>query len=246
MTVTDAATNNHDLVVRVRKLLDKAEGTANPHEADAFSRKAAELIATHCIDPDYLAAVDASDSLALIEVDIGRGAYVRARLALLMAVAKPHDARVVFETRPTGTVALVAGFRSDLDVVEMMYTSLHQQAATQMAQQRRGTAAATQRFRRSFLFGFANRIGEVLDSPGTQGHSNSQPTGGQSQRALIMQSREQRLDDYAAAQFGPVRSARAPRAAQAAGWGAGSDAAGRADVGRSRLTGRGAIGRGRS
>ncbi len=48
-------TENADLLVRVRKLLDKAEATTNAHEADAFSRKAAELIAAHRIDPDRLA-----------------------------------------------------------------------------------------------------------------------------------------------------------------------------------------------
>ena len=41
-----------ELLGRVRKLLDKAEGTTNAHEADAFSRKAAELIAEHRIDAE--------------------------------------------------------------------------------------------------------------------------------------------------------------------------------------------------
>ena len=58
-----STTTESDLLVRVRKLLDKAEGTLNAHEADAFSRKAAELIAEHRIDPERLAAVDASDDL---------------------------------------------------------------------------------------------------------------------------------------------------------------------------------------
>lgn len=38
---------SHALINRVRKLLAMAEGTSNPNEADAFSRKAAELIAAH-------------------------------------------------------------------------------------------------------------------------------------------------------------------------------------------------------
>ena len=44
------------LLDKVRKLLAMAEGSANPNEADAFSRKAAELIAAHRIDPERLRA----------------------------------------------------------------------------------------------------------------------------------------------------------------------------------------------
>ena len=142
--------------------MDKASATANVHEADAFSRKAAELVARHRIDPAALAE-RRSDELGVREVALGRGAYVRARLALLMAVAEAHDTRVVFGTTPTGTVAYVAGYASDLDVVEVMYTSLHAQAASQMAVERRSTAAATQRFRRSFLFGYADRVAKSFD-----------------------------------------------------------------------------------
>ena len=145
------------LVSRVRKLMDKAVATSNPHEADAFSRKAAELIARHRIDPDALVEARV-DELAVREVALGRGAYVRARLALLMAVAEAHDSRVVFASTPTGTIAYVAGHVSDLDLVEVMYTSLHAQAAARMALEHRATPAATQRHRRSFLFGYADRV----------------------------------------------------------------------------------------
>lgn len=235
------------MLVRVRKLLDKAERTANSHEADAFSRKAAEMIAAHRIDPERLAAVEAADDLRVLEIELGRGAYVRARLALLQAIADAHDVRVVFQARPQGTVALAAGFRRDLDVVEVMYASLHQQAASQMAGVRRQTGAATQRFRRSFLFGFADRIGEVLGESRKRAEelADAQAQRGGAVRAVAMRDRAQRVDDHAAAVFGRVRTARAPSAAQAGGWGAGAAAAGGADVGRSRLAGRTAIGRGK-
>ncbi len=240
------ANGDADLLVRVRKLLDKAEATTNAHEADAFSRKAAELIAAHRIDPDRLAVVDAGDDLRVREIEIGRGAYVRARLALLQAVADSNDVRVVFQARPHGTVAMAAGFRSDLDVVEVMYTSLHQQASSQMASVRRQTGAATQQFRRSFLFGFAERIGEVLGESKQRAadHVRSNDAAVTTARALATTTRTARVDEFAATSFGRVRSARAPSAAQVGGWGAGAAAANRADVGRTRLPGRGAIGRG--
>ncbi len=244
--VTESPDN--DLLVRVRKLLDKAERTSNAHEADAFSRKAAELIAEHRIDPGRLGTIDAGDELRVREIELGRGAYVRARLALLLAVADAHDVRVVFQARPNGTVAMAAGFRSDLDVVEVLYTSLHQQAAAQMAAVRRPTGAATQRFRRSYLFGFADRIGQLLGESKHRAderadHGVGVNAGRAAERALVTQGRTDRVEDFAATAFGRVRAARAPSAAQAGAWGAGAAAAGKADVGRTRLAGRRAIGR---
>ncbi len=240
---------NSDLVERVRKLLDKAERTANAHEADAFSRKAAELIARHRIDPDRLADLDERGDLAVREIELGRGAYVRARLALLLAIANAHDVRVVFEARPTGTVALAAGFRADLDMVELLYSSLHQQAAAQMAGIRRGTGAATQRFRRSFLFGYAARLGEMLAESSRSAERHAHADGSAdaaAERAVAVRSRDKRLDDFAAASFGRVRTARAPSAAQPGAYAAGRSAAAKADVGRVRLAARQGIGRGRS
>jgi hypothetical protein len=229
-------------VQRVRKLMEKASATTNHHEADAFARKAADLIARHRLDPDRI-AIDTDDELRVREIPLGRGAYVRARLALLSAVVSAHDAQVVFGATPTGTIAYVAGFDSDLDVIAVMYHSLHAQASAQMAHERRQTSAATQRYRRSFLFGYAARISELLaESQRTAQDSLPVTSGPELHPALV--ARRRRVEAFAAEAFGRVRSARAPGAAQEGAWLAGAAAAERADVGRARLAGRRALGRG--
>jgi hypothetical protein len=230
------------LLAKVRKLMEKAAATANPHEADAFSRKAAELIARHRLDPEHLTATAGHGELVVREIPLGRGAYVRARLALLMAVATSQDARVVFGTTPTGTVAYVAGFAAELDLVGVMYHSLHEQAATQMASIRRSTAAATQRFRRSFLFGYADRMGQLLADTRSDAEAAAS-VAPSSSVAVALRERGERIDEFASRTFGRVRTARSPSAAQAGGWKAGASAADRADVGRARLAGRKALGR---
>lgn len=227
---------------RVRKLLDKATATTNPYEAEAFSKKAAELVARHRIDPEHLSAVGAGDNLEIREFTLGRGAYVRARLALLMAVAEPHDVRVVFGSSSSGMVAHAAGYRSDLDVVELMYNSLHQQAATQMTSVRRATPAATQRFRRSFLFGYADQIGEMLGEARKTVEREQAAPAVSGSTELALRNRVEQVEQYLQREFGRVRTARAPSAAQAGGWNAGAAAADRADVGRTRLSGQPAIG----
>jgi hypothetical protein len=228
------------LLSKVRKLLAMAEGSSNANEADAFSRKAAELIAAHRIDPVRLRAT-AADDLDVLELELGRGAYVRGRLALLGAIGDASGCRVVFEVRDRGTVAFVAGFRSDLDTVALLYHSLHTQACSRMATERRATAAATQRWRRSFLFGYADQIRRMLHTATEEAQRHVHP----STAALpALRARGRQVDEFARQRFGRVVAARRPKAATATGWDAGRRAAARADLGRRGVGGVRAIGRG--
>ncbi len=248
--MTNVTMNREALVHKVRKLLAKAESTTNPNEAEAFSAKAAELIAANRLDPDHVRESLEHGALALRRIPLGRGAYVRARLALLMAVARAHDCEVVFETGPAGTVAVVAGFDVDLVVTGLLYESLHIQAANQMATAKLATPAATQRWRRSFLFGYARRIGEMLSvsrnqasPPARSGPPTLFDESARSSTPDVL-GRSARVKEFAKDAFGPVRAARGVRPSTAAGWNDGHRAAGRADVGRGRLRGRRALGRG--
>jgi hypothetical protein len=229
------------MVAKVRKLLAMAEGSANPNEADSFSRKAAELIAAHRIDPERLRA-EANDDLAVSEFVLGRGAYVRGRLGLLQTVAEAHGCRVVFEVRDRGTVAFVAGFRSDLDTTALLYHSLHTQASSRMTTERRATAAATQQWRRSFLFGYANQIKHMLQKTADQAQRHVHPS---SAALPALRARDRRVDEFSRQRFGRVVAARRPKAATATGWEAGRRAATRADLGQKRVAGFKALGAGR-
>jgi hypothetical protein len=228
------------LLTKVRKLLAMAEGSPNPNEADAFSRKAAELIAAHRIDPERLRA-EADDDLSVLEIELGRGAYVRGRLALLQVIAEANGCKVVFEVRDRGTVAFVAGFRSDLDTTELLFHSLHTQASSRMAGERRATGAATQQWRRSFLFGFADEIRQMLHVSAQQAQRHQHPA---SSALPALRARDRRVAEYARQRWGRVSAARRPKPATATGWEAGRRAASRADLGRRRVGDLRAIGSG--
>jgi Protein of unknown function (DUF2786) len=245
MNGSDAASDRHPSLLRkVRKLLAKAEATDNPREADAFSAKAAALIAAHRLDPAWLAGDRTLDELAVRRIPVGRGAYVRARLALLQAIAEAHDAELVWQSGPDGATALVAGFTRDLDTIVVLYESLHVQAAARMAAVRRRTPAATQRWRRAFLFGFASRISEMLGSARERAATDVVAPSAASTLPDLL-ARAERVRAYAASAFGRVVTATAPTPALAAGWDHGHRAAGQVDVGRARLSEQRAIGRAR-
>lgn len=237
---------NEAMIDRVRKLLAKAESTTNSNEAEAFSTKAAQLIAAHRLDLGHVRDSLERGSLGIRRLPIGRGAYVRARLSLLMAVAGNHDCEVVFQSGRDGTTAIVAGFESDLDVTELLFASLHTQAAAQMATLRRATPAATQRYRRSFLFGFARRVNELLaesrSRPDAAGRRAAR--GGDDDLLPALAERRDRVKAFSERAFGRVVTAAPARPAQASGWQAGHRAAASADLGRERLGARRALGRG--
>lgn len=232
------------LVERVRKLLDKAARTDNEHESELFERKAAELVARHRIDPDRLAERPRPDDLALTEIAVGRGAYVRGRLDLLHNVADSQDVRMVFRSTPSGSVATLAGRREDLEMVEVIYTSLHQQAATKMSELSGSTGASTQRLRRAFLFGFATRVGEMLAETRAVVEANAMQRDATGTTALVLRERRARVEEFARDSWGRVRSAARPSAVSPDGFARGAEAAERADLGRTRLGSREALGRG--
>jgi hypothetical protein len=229
------------VLTKVRKLLAKAESTDNVNEADAFWAKAAELIARHRIDVARLAPTDRPAQLAMRKIPIGRGAYVRGRLALLGAVAAAHDCELVWQSGPAGATALLAGFEDDLDATSVLYESLHLQAASRLAAVRRSTPAATQRWRRAFLFGFASRVEELLRDVRCHAEHDGRVAG---TTVPDLPARAAQVKAYAARSFGRVVAARVPTPAVAGGWDRGHRAAGDIDLGRRRVAGRPAIGRG--
>lgn len=234
-------TDGHDaLLAKVRKLLAMAEGSPHPDEADAFSRKAAELIAAHRLDPTRLAEPE-GDVVDIREYEMGRGAYVRARIALLQAVADAHGCQVVFGAGPAGTTAYVAGFRDDLASVDVLYTSLHAQASARMGAERRRTGAATQQWRRSFLFGFAAQVAGMLARSNESAARRVESAGGQ---LPDVQTRDARIAEHVRGRFGRIATARPVASATASGYRAGRSAAARADVGRRRVPAPRALGRG--
>ncbi|WP_328537452.1 DUF2786 domain-containing protein [Streptomyces sp. NBC_00344] len=151
-------------LTRIRALLAKAEATGYPAEAEALSAKAQELMARHSID-EARPAADGRPEGAPAACRIGVDApYETAKAVLLDAVATANRCRAVWN----GAFAFstVVGFEPDLEVVELLYTSLLVQGTAAMtraeAAQRAGGRRRTKTFRQSFLMAYASRLGHRL------------------------------------------------------------------------------------
>lgn len=223
------------MLAKVRGLLAKAESSQFPEEAEALSAKAQELMSRYSFER------------ALVEAEEDRGTrgtgrrfwldnpYLGAKAALVSAVAKANRCRGVTYEK-LGFVALV-GHEVDLELVELLSTSLLVQATEAMLmagrQITRSGQSRTRSFRQSFLLAYAQRIGERLAEA-------DQATSEQisDERLLpVLARRTQEVDDLFEVMF-PDVVLRSRTISNHAGWDAGIAAAEAAELGidRRRVT----------
>lgn len=208
------------VLARVRGLLAKAESTEFAEEAEALSAKAQELIARYAIEEALLhrAAPDAPPSARRVAV---YDPYAHPKAWLLSQVAEANRCKATW-SKELGW-STVFGYDGDLDAVELLFTSLLAQATGALARcgshrDRLGRSRTTS-FRRSFLLGFAHRVGQRLrDATGSEVAAADSRSGG----ALVpvLAAREEQVSRAQAAAF-PHLVSKAATAGNAAGWTAG-------------------------
>jgi Protein of unknown function (DUF2786) len=214
---------------KVRALLAKAESTTFAEEADALTSKAQELMARHAID---LAMVESSGSGtrgpagAMARRVHVEDPYFDAKSVLLNVVAKANRCTTV-SVPPLGMVT-VFGFAADLDVVELLFTSLLTQSTSAMiaagSAVDRGGTSRTKSFRRAFILSFAVRIGERLQEATKAATEDATVAMG----ASVLPVLAGRADQVLAHQrevFPSVRISKTSSFSNAAGWEAGRAAA---------------------
>jgi hypothetical protein len=217
---------------KVRALLAKAESTTFPEEADALTSKAQELMARHAID---LAMLESSGSAtggptgAMARRVYVEDPYFDAKSVLLNVVAKANRCTTV-SVPPLGMVT-VFGFAADLDVVELLFTSLLTQCTSAMiaagsAVDRNGTSR-TKSFRRAFILSFAVRIGERLWEATKAATEDATAAIGTSVLPVLAGRADQVLA-HQREMFPSARTTKTSSFSNAAGWQAGRAAADKA------------------
>jgi hypothetical protein len=241
----DETSDRGRLLSRIRTLLAKAESTEFAAEAEAFTAKAQELMTRHAIDETLLhSSTDDPIEVRGVRVHISNP-YPAEKVQLLSQVARANRSRSVWN--PSLGLATVIGTPTDVDLVQMLFTSLLIQATRSMAEagaRRAGTGLlqggatpleppAFQRstsFRRSFLMSYAVRIGERLNE------TNEAATASYGSALVpLLQRQSSAVQQEFDLLFPQTRSARAGRY-NALGWEAGRAAADRAVFAAGRLT----------
>ncbi|MEV4191107.1 DUF2786 domain-containing protein [Streptomyces toxytricini] len=213
---------------RIRGLLAKAEATSYPEEAEALSAKAQELMARHTVDEALLAASGKAPVRAPSACRIGvEPPYEEAKAVLLDAVAGANRCRAVWNSG--FWFSTVVGFESDLEAVELLYTSLLVQGTAAMtraeAGQRAGGRKRTKTFRQSFLLAYASRLGQRLAE--TAEHA----AGEAPDNLPALVARDVAVTARADEMFPQTTTTRLRGATDLAGWNDGTAAADQASVG---------------
>ncbi|MGH3468484.1 MAG: DUF2786 domain-containing protein [Thermocrispum sp.] len=222
-----AAGVDQKILARVRGLLAKAESTQYPDEADALSAKAQELMNRHAFERALLDADTRQQQTATSTRLWLDSPYVEAKSHLVAAIAKSNRCKSVFYPQ-FGFVALV-GEQLDLEITELLATSLLVQATRAMVAEGSHTTYAgtsrTRSFRRSFLISYAVRIGERLTDASTRAHDPVEDA-----RLLpVLADRSRAVDETFQAMFSSTVQ-KSVSASNGAGWHAGRTAADRADI----------------
>ncbi|MFE7853987.1 DUF2786 domain-containing protein [Streptomyces sp. NPDC057403] len=212
------------MLARIRALLAKAEATGFPEEAEALTAKAQELTARYSIDEALLAArAPAADIPGACRIGV-EAPYEQAKAVLLDVVATANHCRAVWN-EPMG-FSTVVGFEADLEVVELLYTSLLVQATHAMmkaeAGQRAGGRKRTKAFRQSFFAAYAHRMGIRLAAA-----AESQVTD---DLLPVLATREVAVTAHTDRMFPRTTTTRMRGVSDAEGWTEGVEAADRAQV----------------
>jgi hypothetical protein len=216
------------VLARVRALLAKAESTNFPAEAETFTSGAQALMARHSIDHAMLAATGraAADSPGGRRIGIDNP-YEAAKTSLLTAVASANRCRTVW-SRYLG-FSTVIGFPTDVDAVELLFTSLLVQATTAMTQAGKRTdhygRSRTRGFRQAFLLSYAQRIGERLSQATASETEQAAAEPGSSNLLPILAARDDAVDEAVSAIFPHVTYRPMTRTVDREGWAAGRTAA---------------------
>lgn len=231
------------VLAKVRKLLAKAEDpAASPAEAETYTAKAAQLIADHGIDAALLAAdAPGSDRVAdrVVHLD---APYAQEKAQLLGAVALGMRCRAVLRRRvevegPDRHSVHLFGHESDLDRVDLLFTSLLLQATGRLARTPVPAGEHKAAFRRSWLAGFRISIQERLRQVEQQAEerAESRSTGSGRSAGLVLADRSREVAAVLEEQYPHLRPAR-PRSLSGSGTYDGYLAGARADLGGTRLS----------
>lgn len=196
---------------KVRALLDKAQSTQFPEEAEALNTKAAELMQQYGIEQAHLAAAGRAtdDSFGTLEISF-EDPYSTSKATLLGVIATTSCCRCIsIRTGRRATRATVYGFTSDLARVELLYTSLLLQATNQVTRQFpdhiwNPEPNLVTAHRRAWFYGFACAVQARLKAAQAKAATEADTTTPGT--ALVLRTRSEQVSEHFADEFAGIKS----------------------------------------
>jgi len=233
------ATTDNVQLDRIRKLLAQAEDAAvTPAEAEAFTAKAAELMARYGIDRALLAATRPETDQPADRVITIPNPWAAIHAHLLCGIAAAMRCKCILPGTGHAARVHVFGYASDIERAELLYTSLliqlhHALVATRPPE----WTTSVRAWRRSWMLGFCTaviaRVRAAEQHAAQHATAGDEATGGHRAEVLLA-SREQVIAARAAAVYPVTRTARTTYTGT--GYRDGYAKGNQADIGITRLT----------
>jgi hypothetical protein len=233
------------MIDKISALLTKAEDRGcTAAESEAFFAKAQELMTKWAIDEQMLKLSGKAINEKIVTTKVTLpSTYFAALIWLWVHVARANDC-VVLQSKHAGVCRVIlTGYESDVANVQLIVTSLTLFASRE-AQRESKAQGGDYYFRRSFIEGFAHRIGARFQEQRDLNVQDVKATTGTDLLPALVDKRKQ-VNDFvnSTMNVGRARSS-GSRRGSAEGASAGHSAANRADIGNKRVGGtRGSIGR---
>jgi hypothetical protein len=230
-------------LVKVQKLLAMAEDPgASPAEAEAFSRKAEELMAKYAIDEAMLQAKGERprEKVTTITIEL-TDPYASIKRDLVFSIASSFGAKAIWlpsysyvgGRRKRSNTMRVVGHESDLAKVEMLTGSLLVQLSRAIVHT--PPQGNTRAFRTALCVGFKDRVWRRLADIRAKAKADASKTS--TGTDLVLRDRKTAVD----AEFRVLypQTVKVPQVVSRsfAGYNRGWDEGGRADIGQSRMGG---------
>lgn len=235
---------------KIAALLRKAEGTDNPHEAEAYSKKAAELMIKLGIEEAVIRAkmgeLPAGAKIVQMTLDF-YGSYAQAQMLMGSAigtgiglktmVGKTYGANAKGKYM-NGSRLYMVGFEKDVERTIILIESLQLQCASASTSWWKNdmgdqpswmTAMEKFKARRQFIASFGQVVGGRLRDQRQEAVVESTGTD------LVLVNQSKKIDDWVADKYGQLKTSTSRMSGSAAGRNGGSAAGRAANLGGSQV-----------
>lgn len=221
--------SDNKMLARIRALLAKAERSEFTEETETYQAKAFELAAQYGIDHALLMAAEAvRETVGDIRVKFDPP-FALGKMRLLWSIARSFNCDGVYH-RSSKTLHLF-GHDADLEQVQLLYTSLLIQQATELTRTIVPAYENAKSFRASWLNGYAATIYSRLQAAFTQAKTTTGPG-----TDLVLADRKDRVSQRMRDAYPKTTKTGGPQNGSGTGYRAGQMAGERANLGGTSVT----------
>jgi hypothetical protein len=233
---------------QIQTMLDLASDERTPEgEREAAMNRAMALMAAYGVDEMMLNARRGQHTDPVIRHRIPMSdPYSYEKMHLAHEIASALNCKTTYQHlgRRVTSITLF-GFKSDVERVELLYTSLLLQAVNGVRNERPAwyaSAAETRSYRKNWLVGFANRVGTRLwlkEKEAREAHDQAHrnDASGEPGTALVLSTRAQKVKAFYEEETTDIKFGRKSRRSYGEeGYGDGSRAGSKADLGGTGVT----------